>query len=569
VPVQVMVAASGDRVAPSLLGSLRATEASVEIHTVAPARLPLEATTDEAPAHLRFILTVAEPERVADATLTLGFEPAFVEQASDAAVGDAGHVSCERLKFVLPGKAGPLQLPLGRLDAPVPARGHPAAPVPQAQRGTADAPAPGGAGAAGSDGPLSPHLRWSYAADLALPGARAQDDVWVDVAYSLPLPIGTCATAEPGTAGSLFEALAAFVVAWLQLRPLLAALPERVESGGPAAAALVAAALERVRAVLAAWDPPAAISAGAEDPDFPRVAAAREDAPPAAASDEYVLRLAHAFDATPMLQVFARAPFDGVRSDPDGIVWPRVNDAVHGAVSGPLPAAEAPNGGDHWFAAPYPLAEPLRDALELVWPALDVLARQTGRASSRIVRNAAFASVPGRTTNPALVYRTAEARFDAPVMPVISVPRLDGFTVHPESLCQTLYDALRPLGSAGVAASPTRLLEIAVSYAYEVVVPSGEGSGVWSEAPVLLAHPQLAADSAPHGDVPTLAEICASLAGEIHAWYAQVQPESRRATLSLRVVLFAEVDGAQLPVIRLEGVALDVPPGWWGKTPCS
>jgi len=551
VPAEVAVAgaAAPGSAAPRLCGGVGepdADGAEERGHALGDGTLAVRTTTAASPGFLTFPATAERPGRAAGLELAPRFRPRFVELPGKAYV----HAPPEGLRFVLDAPGDTLVPPPGTVGVAVPFRARPPAPVLQEQRAE-QAPADD-SGAAGAP------LLWDYAVTLAHAGEAAQDDLWVSVAWNLPLdgpgPRALRAAAEPGPAPALFEALASFVAAWPALRPHVAALPRAPAGGGdgsPAPARVLAALLEQVQPVAWAWSVPRGTADGGTDPPA--------EAPPLA-GDTYVVSFADAF-TTGVLRVFARAGEKDGHPDPAGIAWPLVDGRASGAVARAADAA-APDDAGCWFSADYPYA-PRAGTLELTWPRLDAAARQTASSSFRTVRNARLRG--GTQTSPELVFRTAPVSFAAPVVPAIVVPRRT-FAAG-AALAATLEEALRPFDAAGSAAGRDRLLDVALTCRFQVPAPEADGEAPWSEVPVLLVRDVLLAPaSAARSDAAlTLRELAGRLAGDVDAWHAAAAPPTAAARLVLDVALRASGEEAQVPVLRAPELEIEVPAGWWPR----
>jgi hypothetical protein len=573
VPADVAVAGAGEpgAAAPRLVGSVGEPGmdgAQGLEHTVGEGTLPLRAAAAESPAYLTFPVTAARPGHAAALELDLRYRPHTVEHLPGVPEEAFGYAPPEWLRLV-PGAPGdPLDLPLGTVSAPVPARAFPAAPVPQGQRAEQT---PAGGEGADIDAAAGPPLLWDYTATLAHSGQAAQDQLWVSVAYNLPLdgpaPRPPRPAEAPDTVRAMFEALASFGAAWTVLRPHVAALPGALSGGGggsPAPARVVAALLEQVQPVVWAWRALRGTGEGGGEP-VPGESPAADTPPPV--SDAYVVSFADAFTRG-VLRVFAQAKPAGQADggcDPAGIVWPLVDGRANGPVT-PAGAA-APDAGGCWFTADYAYEPPTDGApgvLELTWPRLDAAARQTARSAFRTVRNAGLRD--GVETSPELVRRTAPASFASPVLPAIVVPPR---TLAPgTALAATLEEALRPFATAGSAVGGDRRLRVAMTYRFRIGEADGGGPAMWSELPVLLAPDvQLASGSTgdPPGPALTLRQLAVKLAAEADAWYGGVQPSAGTARLGLDVALSAGADGARVPIVHAPENEIEVPAGWWPR----
>ncbi len=566
VPADVAAAGPGEpgAAAPRLVGSVGepgSDGAASREHTLGEGTLPLRATAAESPAHLTFPVTAARPGQAAGLALDLRYRPHTVEHLPGVPEAAYGYAAPEWLRFVLDAPDDSLDVPLGTVSVLVPVRAFPAAPVPQAQRAEqSPGDEPGSA--------ARPPLLWDYTATLAHSGPAAQDQLWVSVAYNLPLrgpaPRPPRAAEAPETVRAVFEALASFGAAWPVLRPHLAALPRALSGGGdgsPAPARVVAALLEQVQPVVWAWRALRGAGEGGVEP-VPGASPAADTPPPV--SDAYVVSFADAFTRG-VLRVFAQAKQADGGCDEAGIVWPLVD----GRASGPVAPADAgaPDAGGCWFAAEYAYAPPsggAPGALELTWPRLDAAARQTARSAFRTVSNAGLRD--GVETSPELVRRTAPASFASPVAPAIVVPPR-AFPAG-AALAATLEEALQPFATAGSAVGGDRRLRLALTYRFPVEGPALGDPAAWSELPVLLAPDVLLATGSagdPSGPALTLRQLAAKLAAEADAWHGAAQPSAGTARLVLDVALSAGADGARVPVVHAPESVIEVPAGWWPR----
>ncbi|KUZ70388.1 hypothetical protein [Burkholderia ubonensis] len=562
VPADIAVAGTTEpgSAPPRMFGGIEANGAlngPAGACTLTNAKLPVVASTPANPGLLNFIVTATRPGDEASLHLDLQYGAGFVEHLIDEAASSFGYTPSEWLRFVRE-----MPMPFGEIDAPVPMRAFPASPVLQQQRA-------GQAAAPGSDEAQDMRLRWDYSATLVHAEQDAQDELWLKATYNLP--ISGAADARPlaaiGTIEGVFEALASFMAAWPVLRPYVLALPKTAfgpQAQAPTPNQVIGALLEQVQRVTRAWAAFRGIAtcAGVALPRLPAQAVAEPAKP---LSNAYVLNFSHAFDERKTVQLFAQGMLKDGRCDASDIVWPTINGKTHGAVT---PAGSAsPDDTGCWFTADYdyaPLPDAAAGALEFTWPGLDVATRQTGHSSWWIVRNANLSGIEGVKTNPDLVYRTPDVSFASPVVPVIVVPS----RTFPSgaTLAGALESALAPLADATSAAAKERLLKIAVAHRYRIGAPAGGGKGLWSDLPVLLAADvELASDNAaaPSARAIGLPQLAAQLAADCERWFGIIQPSTEVALLHLDVTLFANVAGAQVPIVLAPDLAVTVPAGWW------
>jgi hypothetical protein len=565
VPAEVAVAGKAEigSATPRFFGSIttpKPIDATTLEYAITSSKLPIKPAAPSDPGFLTFLVTVTQPDRVTNLQINPAYQARFIEHLLDAGDETYGYAPSEWLRIVLDLPNDPLTMPLGPVDAPVPIRAFPTSPVLQRQSAAQT-------GSNHASAVADPLLEWNYSTTLTLAEHEAQDELWIRTTYNRPLrapaPKGFRLAAPIGSIEAVFDALASFITAWPVLRPYLSALPQSGTGSmdlNPTPAQIVAALLAQVRKVSKRWG----AYRGITDRLGQRLFASAPPIAPPPVSDPYVLNFANAFNDKKVLTVFAQAKSSPDGCDEQGIVWPLINGGTHGPVK-PAGAA-APDDSGCWFTTDYDNVPPLAGMLDIVWPQLDVVTRQTGSSAWWIVRNANISDKPGVETNPDLIYQTAEVSFASPVVPTIVVP---GRTFPSgTNLAATLEDALALFAVAGSAAAKERLLKLAIVYRRQMGAPAGAGDGLWSEIPVLLAAGvQLSNDepsATPSGDkTVTLRQLAATLAKDIDTWFGVVAPLTTVALLNLEVVLFADVDGAQLPIVQAPVREILVPPGWW------
>lgn len=539
--------------------------------TASTAKLPLRPTEAE-PNLLSFLVTATEPHKVAYLPIRPAYRPRFLEREIPEEHTDYGYAPSQWLRVVLEEDPEPLDLPLGDLDVPVPSREHPRPFVLRGQRA--------GGPAVMQRWDLTTPLTWDYETDLVLPDWEAQDDLWFDVVYNLPVtedtggetPAQDDGGAEPPLAG-LPQELAAFSVAWPQLRPHLAALTGPGGATDPTPRQVVTATWNAVKRVTRAW----AALRGVPDPWAPSgELEAADDAPqpvaPELVKDHYVIRFSD--PQSRCLHVFAKAGvMENGACDEASLHWPEINGnmprAEAGAVCRPAeqPCAGAPTQEPCWYRAEYRFDRPEGEelALTLKWTGIDVFSRQTAETVFWLVRNAHLSGDDAVTTNAEFVYRTPQVRFVSPVTPILTVDKAG--PVPPwEDVQATLDQALYSLMTAGAAAYKERFLKTDLRYRYRL---SGtDGRELCGEYPVLLAdHVRLANGAHSDGDGTTgLAEFTRDLARNFKMWHQHARPNTAGVTLALEVTLFADIHGSRLPIVTVRDLEILTADSWWVDT---
>lgn len=504
-------------------------------------KLPLADGSSE--PFLTFMASAADPGEAAVLELELAWNARFVEHLIEAdRSDDYGYEPSEWLRFVRERPDDPLDFKLGRFEVPVPSRRFPPMPVLEGQAAIQD-PA---SKRAKED--LGKFLRWSYGSRLTLPELEAPDVLRVDITYNRPLKKAPDLTELKIGEPNLFGALAAFTAVWPQLRPHLQALPD--DPVDPVARRAVEIFVKAAREVAAAlirhYAPPVSAAVA-----------------PGERTDRYAINFGR--KGKDEVELFAQAPpKPGGECENDAIVWPLL--AGKGPKTTPERTTEPPDDEGCWYVARYDFEAPPPGeaaALALEWPQLDILSRQTGTTACRRTRNTDLSEGgDSRRTNPAFVYKTAPVAYDNPV-----VPSIVATGIHPSSelsLAQTLEQVLAPLATAGTGVSQQRLLKLWCNYSYTLV---GEGAeAVRSSDAVLLADQinLLPEDDDGDGEGLTLVELCAEVDANCKAWYRYFRPSRKEASLTLGLVLFADVEDAKLPIIQVQDLEIDVLDDWWG-----
>ena len=526
--------------------------------SVSSAKLPLVATTEVNPAHLSFSVSVADASVAANISVDLKWRARFAEHLT-AGVAEFGYQPSEWLRVVLERPQDPLDFELGTLAVPIPERRFPITPVLRAQSAVQSAP-----GQSGTD-PLAPYLRWDYGAGLTMPELASQDALWLNVMYNLPVTQLTALLGEPEV--TLFQALASFTTAWPQLSPYLQGVVDGEQQPPPAK--VIEAYLSQVKLVTRAW----ARMKGVPDPwaGEPSEATGQHDTGGAVDQlvDSYQISFQDAFIGQHLI-VYARAQLDGKGGcDQATLTWPTINgqSPKAGSISSVCTPAsnsctDAPTTDPCWYRAVYAFDPPPPGqacALELSWPELDVLARQTAKLDCWGTRNSWLSGdVTHIPTNPAFVYRTPVVTFASPVVPTITVPPLGPLPAQ-ATLSANLSQALKVIAQAGGAAASRRKIKVALNYSFEL--PGS--AGMQASTAILLADQ---VDLLPEGGTGpgySLTQLCDELDTSSRVWFTYYHPVTDNATVSVYLVLFAEVAGSQLPVLQIERLQLAVPAGWW------
>ena len=210
--------------------------------------------------------------------------------------------------------------------------------------------------------------------------------------------------------------------------------------------------------------------------------------------------------------------------------------------------------------ATYTLTRQATDALELAWPGLDVLARQSAGAAAHVERNADFGA---RAANEAFVYVTPTVKLASAMMPLLEIA-----TPVSRPSSTSLETALANLYADILARAASRagngILEQHIGYEYAL----GEGEHpLTGRVPVFLANARLSTAGTPPADFERPGDLAQRLAAELARWQARFQPTDDHANLASTLTIFATITDRRLPLARFERIQIPVPPGdpvWWG-----
>lgn len=527
-------AEAGATIQPRLYGGLAtvAGDDATASYTLTSPKLALDRASPS--PWLTFLVTVKAPEDQNFLDLAPVWTLSHIEHDFEPGEKTYGYLPSGWLKFVLPDQdpASPLNISLGDVNVPVPLRRYPMPPALISQ--IAERPPASGVRAAASDDPIQDEIRaamqWPFTLNLRKEEQAAQDDLWVTSTFNQPIDWTPQAPGSPGPLTGLTVALLQFQAGFVSVAPLLGQL----ETGGPLAPKLIGILRTLVSQVVAALRPPRVFF---EPMPVERLI--------------WVLRYAKNSGPVPTWTLFGRV-------DPVGAATPLLFPTINGtAYSGqPVPALphEAPDG-NAWMKVSYAFPdEKVPNPLFMAIDGLDLLVDQTVVGSAYITRNADL----GATVNPKLVYRTPEVSFSNVIVPFVEIGRtLTGPPSGPP-LEQLLASVLMPFANVGAGIGPDRTVRLSAAYNYPIATPAGGGDPLMATLPALLnAGEPLGADPAP---------LAQAFADALRQWGKAVPLPRTGASFSISVSLFVDVStgGAPqlLPLLTLDRIDLNVPPGW-------
>lgn len=553
-PVQVSNSGDTQDKQPRIFGSISPNEQNTaKDYTLTNAKLeldPTDATTG--PDYLNFLATAKHPQTQADLQLDLSYKPVFIEHLLQEDQADFGYTPSSWLRYVLVDDQQPSAFELGVADIPVPLRQYPQSPVLESQVAK-------GAGAdllKASSNPVEDALKWAYQAAVVPAALNAQDELWFDVVYNLPvsnLNGRSMLKSNPSALESLFQRFAAFNAAYSSLRSLL------IENATDAVNGPVPADLGKIMGILTPLMQEVALAYAAYMNNAELKASAGD--PPTVIRKHFVLSFKQI--AQNVLTLYGDS--SEVSEFPKNINEQASKDATPVLV----PSAEAPADGN-WYKLQYPYApdnsEPGR--LTMLWSDINAVARQTGLTEYWIVRNADLGAGTLKV-NSDLIYTTARLAFANPVLPLVHIYNTEAQTFN--ALSETLAAILEPFISAGTAFQGDRLLKVESNYAYNLLNLSGAGATqqqLWVPVSINLVD-DLLLSAGGNGGV-SVSQFACDLAKKLDAWHQVNKPQKNapglQAQLSFNITLFAVIDDSNLPLIKAENIYAYAPTGnsgWW------
>jgi len=536
---------------PRLFGSITAGDGDSDArdYTLTNAKLELAPTSEgENPDYLNFLATAKHPQTQADLELDLSYNPVFIEHLLQNEETDYGYTPSSWLRYILVDNQEPAVFGLGTANIPVPLRQYPQNPVLESQsaKGAGDE-------LKASDNPVEDALKWKYQAAVVPAALNAQDELWFDLIYNLPVT-NLNGSAQLKAAVSplvaLFQSLAAFNAAYGSLRTLFLQQAEAAISGP------VPNELTTMVGILTPLiqDVATAYTNYMEAPGLKsrRLGDTRH----------FVLSFKQISNNLLALYgdsaAFAEYPASINQQIPNG-----TQPAL-------VPPANAPGPGD-WYVLQYPYAadptEPNR--LTALWQDIDAVTRQTALTQYWVVRNADLGA-GNQPVDPRIVYTTAHIAFANPVLPLVRIADVQATTFP--ALSHTLSEILAPFISAGSASVGDRLLKLESNYAYnllDLISTGAAGQQIWVPASInLIDDLYLSEDGSKEGI--SLAQFACDLAKQLDTWHQANKPlqapAGLQAKLSFNITLFAVIDQSNLPLIKAENIYVHAPEnagGWW------
>ncbi|GJM35039.1 MAG: hypothetical protein DHS20C18_40400 [Saprospiraceae bacterium] len=558
---------SGSTESPRLFGGISAPESSLSAgsngtdleqeYSLSNGKFELGASGGQtASEYLNFLATAKHPAQQADISVELAYSPVFLEHLIEQSEEEYGYVPSSWLRFVITGPGTPSYYDLGEANIPIPLRSFPQNPSLQGQSASADA--ADELGLVASSNPVEDALKWEYTVNLIKSEAAAQDELWFDLVYNSPvqnLDAATALRADSTTKlTNLFTSLAQFNAAYDSLKSELSTNIDQVFEAPPKdpgqLTQIVTTLNQSIDQVVSDWQ-------AFYEPDL---AEAASDGP-AVITEHFALSFKDMSDGILTL-------YSDVNDDFPATINGQAAQNVPTTVSD----AEMPGTGLQ-YSVQYPYEKNEDGALTIVWKDINAIERQTAITTFWIIRNADLGSASETApVNEKLIYQSPEVSFANPVLPLLTVPFVQADTAT--SLSQTISDAFQPFAEAGTASTQNRLMKVECTYTFNLVNFMGNNIVNALTVPIVtkLVYDLnlLPNDATDTTDASTLQDFSCCLANDLTDWFNANKPtnmpDNVQANLHFNAMLFAVIDGSQLPLIKVQDIQVTVPgQGWWTK----
>jgi hypothetical protein len=485
--------------------------------------------------YANFIVSASNPSLQAQLNLDLDWEANFIEYKIAKDASEQGYAPSSWLRMIDTDLLSHFKFNLAPVGVPIPSIHYPSVPKLTSQIASQQFKA----------GQETDYFLWRYDAHINKADRDAKDTLHLKLKLNEPVVLDAKMKVDQSLLGStgdpvpLFEALAAFEVAWPNLIALLEALGQDSDLGDVDPQALVEIIENLVRRVAVNW----AVFRGVPIPpewDRPRRENLATVTIPSEVSYGYVIDFKHAYDGQKQLIVTSE----------QNLVWPLIN-------------GEAAEANGQQGVRTYEFKED-DGRLTLSWRNLDALNEQTARLHSYLTRNSNLGDAGQTHTNEKLIYRTPETTYQSPVVPRILIDKYPA----PEdktTLAETIEAVLDVLLGMASSIKNERAAKIETRYGYTLISDPREVSSQLSGgASVLLSDGlQVSAAQLDAGDDP-VGDIARHMANDINLWRAREALPVTGGQLVQNLTLFAVIDGVNLPILEVDQIIYTVPDsGWW------
>ena len=526
--------------------------------TLSNGKLELNASDDTTnTSYLNFLATAKNPSEQAEISLDLIYNPVFIEHLIEADESDYGYVPSSWLRFILTGKDTPTQYDLGVANIPIPFREFPKNPVLKEQNAAVFTNST--IKAEEENNPIEDALKWNYTSKVFLEKIAAQDELWLDLTFNLPVKslsgndMNALLEEELPPLENLFQQLALFNAAYASIRE---------EYFRQITLAIEDDQTDKLKEMVGILSPLIANVASAYEKLMTQEEAAQAEEE--ISIRHFVMSFKSINDDPSILTVFGDSP--------DISYFPvSINGETYPEGTAPVKVSQNPPDGKRtWYEVHYPYAVDGEDPGQLttLWEALDSIEQQTALTTYWLIRNADLGDGKLRV-NEDLIYETQKVAFANPILPLFTVEDIE---VPPgEHIEDTLNTIFSTFAKAGSTSTQNRLLRAEVSYSYNILNFGGGQSGemyVTTGTRLNFDLSLLPDGSSGNDSGTTLEAFSKAMATNLSNWNTANRPTQIpfgfQSRLHFNITLFADIDGSQLPLIKVKNTFTNIPnQDWW------
>jgi hypothetical protein len=552
-------------------------------------------------SYLNFAASAKNVAQQSDLKLDLEYNPIFLEYLINDEMENADYVPSTWLRFVLTGKDTPTQYKLGQANIPVPLREFPTNPMFKEQTATGDTNNDQSIQRiTASSNPIEDALIWEYNSKVDLDKIAAQDNLWFDIIYNLPvtsIPDNTIADqkvalqkliknymSDKDTDSSknmtlsiyaskqgqnfhyevvkqelinyLFKKLASFNATYENIRLRFLAEVQNNINQKPSET------LVKMIKIIT--------------PLLENVAKAYEELMKPLDQNYWALEekpttITHHFSLS----------FKAISADDKKLIlygdqntiseFPKAINGKPPLNSEPVevPINEAPSETIR-YRVEYSYESQNNAAINFCWGNIDAINRQTAKTTFWRIRNANIGAGTHKV-NEKLIYETAKVTYTNPAIPKITVQNIE--IESAETLKDTLIKAFEPFAKSGTVSTDSRLFKLKINYVYNLIdfIDDKRTMELYLPSTAALAYDVKLVPTnsqANEGEV-RLDEFCNCVAVELKKWYDTTvqrtdKPENLLAQLQFDAVLFAIIEDSRLPLVLVNNIYVQIPEkGWW------
>jgi hypothetical protein len=503
-------------------------------YALSSGRLPITAGAQT----VAMLASVPNAEAAAHFQVDLTYDIGFIQFNFEATETDFGYTPSSWLRFILPASA--LDIPLGKVDIPVPLRRYPSLPVIQSQTAT------GGGSAAPSGESITQQIEnvlvWPYTLNVNKVDPAPQDEMTLVLTLNGGLIDQQLHSDADNGLTPRVVALLQFQAAYMSLLPALQTAANNTLAENQALLQIL------VPLVGTVVNPPSKFAAAAF-------------APAPAEKRTYTMKFDNYFGDIRTLTLRADYPAASVTPSQALAAMPTIAIDKAPGVS----ATKAQRVTNEWQVTySFPATLSPATAFAITWPGFHLLQYQTAITTAQVIRNADIEVDPLDVVNSKLIYHT----------PVVSPPQaiVPLVVVSPPPLTQaarfdTAAAALGAVFDALLAMILPLSVTVRVDYCFPLASPISTSA---NKDPVMTRVAAVLATGVPINSASDIGPFVSALAADVVSWANLTGPwPTSNAALALNVALFASISEAgeqtELPLLKIAEIDLPLADNWLPK----